>query len=103
MAGSGIASTLGMFVVYVLGSVTEWRNVAFYCFFVPVITMIAVCFVSITISNRSSSSANSSNDSLTDSGIAVVAVVQKPHRRRTKIVAMASRMGATESDRERIH
>lgn len=45
MAMSGIAATLGFFIVYLLGSVTEWRNVALCGFVVPLITMIAVCFV----------------------------------------------------------
>lgn len=46
IALSGIAATLGLFIVFLLGSLTEWRNVAFYCINIPILTMFAVCFVS---------------------------------------------------------
>lgn len=46
IALSGIAATLGLFIVYLLGSFMEWRNVALICLIVPIVTMIAVCFVS---------------------------------------------------------
>lgn len=45
IALSGIAATLGLFIVFLLGSLTEWRNVALYCLSVPIITMVAVCFI----------------------------------------------------------
>lgn len=48
IALSGIAATLGLFIVFLLGSLIEWRNVALYCLNVPIITMIAVCFVSLS-------------------------------------------------------
>lgn len=47
IALSGIAATLGLFIVFLLGSLTEWRNVALYCINIPILTMVAVCFVSV--------------------------------------------------------
>lgn len=46
MAMAGIAATLGLFLVFLLGSLTAWRNVALVCFVVPVATLVAICFVS---------------------------------------------------------
>lgn len=46
IAVSGIAATLGFFIVFLLGSITAWRNAAIYCLIVPIVTMVAVCFVS---------------------------------------------------------
>lgn len=48
VASSGISSMLGLFIVYFLGSVLEWRNVALICLVVPIISMFAICFVSLS-------------------------------------------------------
>lgn len=53
MALSGIAATLGLFIVFLLGSLTAWRNVALFCFTIPVATMIAICFVSLQLFSTS--------------------------------------------------
>lgn len=45
-AMSSMAATLGLFIVYSLGNIMSWRDAASYCLFVPLLTMIAVCFVS---------------------------------------------------------
>lgn len=45
IAMAGIAATLGLFLVFLLGSLTAWRNVALICFIVPVATLVAICFV----------------------------------------------------------
>lgn len=45
-ACAGIAATGGFFVVFLLGSIMPWRNVAIICLMVPLVTMIAICFVS---------------------------------------------------------
>lgn len=36
---------LGYFIVFLLGSVMTWRNVALICLSVPLITVVAICFV----------------------------------------------------------
>lgn len=41
--------------MFLLGSITAWRNAALYCLFVPILTMVAVCFVSATPSAPSNS------------------------------------------------
>lgn len=45
-AMAGISATLGLFIVFTMGNFIAWRNVAIICLAVPVITMIAVYFVS---------------------------------------------------------
>lgn len=45
IAMAGIAATLGLFLVFLLGSLTAWRNVALICFTVPVATLVAICLV----------------------------------------------------------
>lgn len=42
---AGIAAMLGFFIVYALGSVMTWRNVALVCLSLPIMTMVAICFV----------------------------------------------------------
>lgn len=59
---SGIAATLGLFLVFLLGSLTEWRNVTLYCLAVPILTMIAVCFVSLPAIHSSSKQLYNIND-----------------------------------------
>lgn len=45
-ACSGISAALGFFIVFLLGSVMAWRNVALICLTVPLLTLVAICFVS---------------------------------------------------------
>lgn len=45
IAMAGISATLGLLLVFLLGNLTEWRNVALVCFTIPVGTMIAVYFI----------------------------------------------------------
>lgn len=47
IAMAGIAATLGLFLVFLLGSLMAWRKVALICFTVPVATLVAICLVSI--------------------------------------------------------
>lgn len=42
---AGVAVTLGLFIVYLLGSVTDWRTAALICLTVPLFTIVAICFV----------------------------------------------------------
>ena len=42
---AGVAVMLGFSTVYLLGSLTTWRNTALVCVTIPIITMIAICFV----------------------------------------------------------
>lgn len=56
-ACAGISATTGIFLVFLLGSLLAWRDVALICAFVPAVTMIAVCFVSICHPNSSSKAA----------------------------------------------
>lgn len=46
-AFAGISATTGIFLVFLLGSLVAWREVALFCAFIPAITMIAICFVSL--------------------------------------------------------
>lgn len=41
-----VSATIGFFVIYIFGSLTEWRNVALICSSVPVVALFALCFVS---------------------------------------------------------
>lgn len=41
----GICACMGFSVVYLLNTIVAWRTVALICLFMPLITMIAVCFV----------------------------------------------------------
>lgn len=50
-ACAGISATTGIFLVFLLGSLIAWRDVALICAFVPLVTMVAVCFVSNTFAN----------------------------------------------------
>lgn len=43
---AGIAYTVGIMLVFVLGALLSWRNAALVCFCAPWITAFAVCFVS---------------------------------------------------------
>ena len=42
---AGVAVMLGFSLVYMMGSLTTWRNTALICCSVPVVTAIAICFV----------------------------------------------------------
>lgn len=42
---AGVAVTFGLFVVYLLGSITDWRTAAGICLAVPLFTVVAICFV----------------------------------------------------------
>lgn len=44
-AFSGISATFGLFLVYLLNTLMPWRSVGLICLAVPVITMVAVCFI----------------------------------------------------------
>lgn len=44
-ACAGISSSVGIFMVFLLGSLFSWRQVALICAIIPVTTMIAVFFV----------------------------------------------------------
>lgn len=45
IACSGVAAMLGFFFVYLLGTITTWRNVALICLSLPLATMVAISFV----------------------------------------------------------
>lgn len=45
-ACASISATLGLFLVYLLNTFMPWRMVGLICLAVPLITMIAICFVS---------------------------------------------------------
>lgn len=42
---AGVAVMLGITTVYLLGSITTWRNTALICCCVPITTAVAICFV----------------------------------------------------------
>lgn len=42
-----IAITMGPLLLFSLGNLTAWRNIALYCSIVQIITAIALCFVSL--------------------------------------------------------
>lgn len=45
LAFSNISANGGVFTMYLLGSITTWRNVAIICLIFPISTAIAICFV----------------------------------------------------------
>lgn len=51
-AMAGISATLGLLIVFSLGSFFAWRNVSIICLIVPVVTMVAVLFVSSINNNQ---------------------------------------------------
>lgn len=46
LAYSNTSGTLGIFTVYLLNTIMSWRTAAFVCMFVPIVTLISLCFVS---------------------------------------------------------
>lgn len=46
IACAGIAATLGFFVIFLMGTLMDWRSAALKCLIIPIMTMITVCFVS---------------------------------------------------------
>lgn len=46
IAYSAITGTLGMLFVFVLNILMPWRTAAMVCMFVPILTIVALCFVS---------------------------------------------------------
>lgn len=40
-----VAAMIGFLIVYVMGTLTSWRNAALVCLCVPLISMVAICFV----------------------------------------------------------
>lgn len=42
---TGITTTFGIFIIYILGNLADWRTVALYCATVPIISFIALMFV----------------------------------------------------------
>lgn len=51
MAFSGISSAAGTFMVFLFGTFCEWRQVALYCSFVPMLTLFGVFFVMVEPTN----------------------------------------------------
>lgn len=45
-AFSGISSTAGIFMVYLLGSFMSWRQVAYACAIIPMLNILVALFVS---------------------------------------------------------
>lgn len=46
IACAGVAVMLGIFIVYMLATLALWRNVALMCLMVPLVTVVAIYFVS---------------------------------------------------------
>lgn len=46
IACAGVSVMLGIFIVYILGTLALWRNVALMCLTVPLVTVVAIYFVS---------------------------------------------------------
>lgn len=53
-AFASICATIGLFLVYLLNTFMPWRMVGLMCLAVPLIAMIAICFVSNTREHISS-------------------------------------------------
>lgn len=51
IAYTNVWGTLGNLFVFVLNTLIPWRMVALVCMFVPIITVVALCFVSISQKN----------------------------------------------------
>lgn len=52
IAYTHVGWTLGMLIVSILNTLMPWRTVALVCMFVPALTAIALCFVSIDSTNN---------------------------------------------------
>lgn len=46
LAYSNTSGTLGIFIVYLLNTMMSWRMAALVCMFVPIVSLILLCFVS---------------------------------------------------------
>lgn len=101
---AGIAVMLGIFIVFLLGSIMTWRNVALICLSVPLVTVVAICFVSqLNIFNGPQMVIEIQIIALCiDSWNSYVAIIKESTERRSKISAMAKGMGASQKCRKRI-
>lgn len=45
MACAGISTTTGMFMIFLLGSLLPWRQVAFICTIIPICNIVVAYFV----------------------------------------------------------
>lgn len=54
IAYSNVSGTLGMLLVFVLNTMMPWRMVALICLFVPILTVVALYFVSVCVLKKKS-------------------------------------------------
>lgn len=98
-----MAFNLGIFTVLALGAILPWRRVAFICAIFPICCFIAVLFVSVQPVHQFFQKIFCIPDSFLGSRVAILAVIQRPFKRRAKIIAMASWLGLTTNHPRRIH
>lgn len=48
LAYSSMSGTVGMFFVFALNTFMPWRTAGLVCMFIPILTVLALCFVSLT-------------------------------------------------------
>lgn len=101
VACSGVAVMLGVFLMYLLGTLMDWRNVALTCLFLPIIALTVICFVGgfeqhnyyplkqYIIFHKAARDA-------------IMASLERTTRRCRKIVTMASWMGIGSSSCHRV-
>lgn len=90
-------------MVFLLGSVMAWRDVAAVCIIVPLTTLIAICFVSCTFSLTSGLLSQAFTSILilifSDTRNAIMADIEKSPGGSASITAMAARLGQCQGRR----
>lgn len=47
IAFTNVTVTIGISLLFVLNTLMPWRMVGLFCMFIPIVTIIAMCFVSV--------------------------------------------------------
>lgn len=97
IAYSTISAPFGMLIIYLLNTLMPWRSVALLCLTLPVITAIAICFVSsrvlANVTNAKKFPGKILLMIIVDSRNASVAPLKTSNGTCRKVAALASRLG----------
>lgn len=101
---SGVATGLGFFTVYLLGTIITWRKIALICFGWPIATMVAISFVILICTTYISLHFETLQCCLCseDSRDSYLAVVKKTRRQSARFTAVAPWLGVTKSGGNRV-
>lgn len=103
IAYTHIGWTLGMLFVSIMNTIMPWRMVGLACMSVPILTAIALCFVSCSICFLKRKTQSIMENALfLGPRNPVVASLKRSKRRGRKITALAPRMGSKTSGSRRI-